>query len=304
MTRVLVTGATGFIGRNVLQPLTDAGFEVHAVARTSGTADVRWHQADLLDPLARRALVSTVRPTHLLHLAWCTEHGSFWADATNLEWAAASLDLVAAFRSAGGRRLVVAGSCAEYDWGTVRDEPLDESTSCRPATLYGQAKLSTQELVSAWARQTGLSQAWAVLFFLFGPFEHQGRVVPYVINTLLDERQVDLRSGSQICDFLPVWEAGRALAALLGSDVQGRVNIGSGTGTRLADMAGRVSRLLGRPDLGSGSQALHPVVASPPLIADIARLRKEVGFTPDDDLDSALASTISWWVSTRAARGA
>ena len=141
MSRVLVTGAGGFIGRHTLVPLAAAGFEVHAAtsrpledgfpaapARPGGGAEesdgalrelaprVRWHRADLLAPGAAAALVEEVEPTHLLHMAWYTEPGVYWSALKNLDWLPASLQLLRAFGERGGRRAVLAGTCWEYAW--------------------------------------------------------------------------------------------------------------------------------------------------------------------------------------------
>ena len=90
MTRVLVTGSNGFIGKHTLGPLESAGFEVHRAA------------GDLLAPGAAAALIESVRPSHLLHLAWETTHGSYWTSPLNERWAEASIALARAFFAAGG----------------------------------------------------------------------------------------------------------------------------------------------------------------------------------------------------------
>ncbi len=116
MRRVLVTGGAGFVGRHAVAALIARGFEVHAVGRRAPEGVHLVHPADLLDADARRAALRAAGASHLLHLAWVTEPGRYWQSPDNLDWTAASLDLVRGFREAGGTRAVVAGTCAEYDW--------------------------------------------------------------------------------------------------------------------------------------------------------------------------------------------
>src|SRR5437764_10269209 len=112
--RVLVTGATGFVGSQSLGPLRDRSFEIHAIARRPPPeTDVTWHGVDLLDAPQLDRIVSEVRATHLLHFSWYAVHGSYWRSPENLRWVEASSRLGRAFREAGGARAVIAGTCAE-----------------------------------------------------------------------------------------------------------------------------------------------------------------------------------------------
>src|SRR4029453_11752597 len=98
VTRVLVTGAGGYIGRQTLEPLARLGFEVHGLARRPlAETGVHWHALDMFDTAGLSAALETIRPTHLLHLAWTTEHGKFWTDPANEAWHATTLDLVDRF---------------------------------------------------------------------------------------------------------------------------------------------------------------------------------------------------------------
>ena len=184
MNKVLVTGATGCLGRNSLPALERRGWEVHALTRrvpTNATSPtIRWHEVDLLDRAGVRSLVQTVRPAGLVHLAWDTTHGAYWKSPANLEWTAASLHLLHDFAAVGGRRVVVAGSSAEYEWGG--DAPLDERRSrlC-PDSSYGTCKNALRQIVEAWAPGAGVSWAWGRIFNLFGPEDNPVRLLPKVI---------------------------------------------------------------------------------------------------------------------------
>lgn len=124
MSSVLVTGASGFVGLPLLAPLVEQGHEVHAVSsRPAPPAipGVRWHHLDLADSHAVAELLRELRPELLAHLAWYVEHGRVWQAGKNVNWVARSLGLLRAFVAAGGRRAMLLGTCAEYDWkpGTV-----------------------------------------------------------------------------------------------------------------------------------------------------------------------------------------
>jgi nucleoside-diphosphate-sugar epimerase len=298
MKRVLLTGASGFIGSKCILPLLKRDFEVHAVVHSSERRDdlsgVSWHQADLLNREQIFGLVSKVEPTHLLHLAWYAEPGKYWTSTENLRWVQASLDLFEAFALAGGQRIVVAGSCAEYEWGD--DEPCAETqTPLKPATLYGACKHALRIMLDAYAAQAGLSAAWGRVFFLYGPSEYEQRLVPSVIRALLRNETARCSHGQQVRDFLYVGDVAEAFVALLDSEVRGAVNIGSGHAVRLEDVITEIARQLDRPELIQ----LNAIPAAPGeprvLLADTERLSNELNWRPEFDLRAGLEQTIAWW---------
>ena len=292
MKRVLLTGASGFVGRHAVAALAAAGYEVWAVARTAPACEgVIFLPADLLDRDSRRDAVARAGASHLLHLAWIADPGVYWRSPMNLDWAAASLDLVKAFHEAGGERAVMVGSCAEYAWGD--DRFTEGVTPCRPATFYGTAKDATRRMALGYAGEWGLSAAWARLFFLYGPGEKPGRLVSDAIEALRANTPFPTSEGRQRRDFLHVGDAARALVALLGSGVTGAVNIGSGHAVAVRDILDTLADRIGNKHcLGYGQRALS--AGDPPIIeADARRLFEEVGFRPRFDLASGLADTIA-----------
>ena len=303
MSRVLVTGATGLIGARALGALAEAGHEVHATTRGDADHDPRatWHSIDLLDPDASGPLVRQVRPTHLLHLAWGVEHGSFWTSPDNERWRDASLALVRAFADNGGERAVMAGTCAEYDWSRL-DPSGGDASRCRedatplgPHTLYGATKHATHAAAGAYAAQTGMSLAWGRLFFLYGPREQPTRLVPAVVRALLAGRPADTTDGAQIRDFLYVQDVADAFAALVDSDARGAVNIGSGEETTVRRVVDEIAQQIGAPELVRWGAVERSPTDPPILLADVRRLRDEVGFVPRTSLRDGIAQTIAWW---------
>ena len=292
--RVLVTGATGFIGRWTVDPLLRAGAEVHAVTRRrpdGARADVVWHEADLHDRAAVAGLLARVRPSHLLHLAWYVTPGLYLTSLENLGWVSTTLGLLEAFAAAGGRRVVVAGTSAEYDPAGGRC--VEGRTPIAPATLYAACKRGVYDVLRGWSAQVGVTFGWGRIFCLHGPDEAPGRLVPQLVRAGLSGAPFPLRYPAQVRDYMHVADTGGALVALLLSDVQDAVNIASGEPVALADLARHVEHCLERPvTLLAGEPAADPV---PTLVGDTTRLRVDVGFVPRYTLSEGLRDTVEWW---------
>jgi nucleoside-diphosphate-sugar epimerase len=289
--RVLLTGATGFVGRAVLAPLLARGVELHAVSRTPRAAPgVAWHAADLLDEGQARALIRDVRPAVLLHCAWYVEHGRFWTSPENARWVEASTTLAHAFAEAGGRRFVGVGTCAEYaDCDAGDDAPWPETRRIAPATPYGAAKAELHARLAAHPR---LAVAWARLFHLFGEGEPPARLVPYVARSLLDGHEALCGSGRAVRDYASTAYVGRALAALALSDATGPVNVASGEGRPMRELMEAVARLTGRAHLLRLGARPDPPGEVPHMVANTTRLRRDAGFTERADLRGDLSAFV------------
>ena len=296
MKRILLTGASGFVGRHAITPLLDAGYEVHAVTRntpeTAG-AQVHWHQADLLLPGTAQRLLQAVNPTHLMHLAWDVEPGAFWTSPKNLHWVSASLALIEAAADARVSRIVMAGSSAEYDWhsGICRET----STPLRAATLYGSAKHALQILATTYLQAREVSFAWGRIFFLYGPGEDSRRLVPTVIQNLLAKKKTPVTHGDQTRDFLHVKDVAEAFVALLDTGIEGPVNIASGVPVSVKTLISTISKKLDGDELIEWGALPMPVNDPHELRADVCRLKNEVGWRPRYDLEMGLSETIQEW---------
>jgi nucleoside-diphosphate-sugar epimerase len=296
MKRVIVTGASGFIGWHCLPLLASEDYEIHAIdlnLQSGNLVGVTWHQIDLLNFDQTSQLIAELRPTHLLHLAWFVQPGKYLTSLNNITWVQASLQLFQTFRSHGGERAVGAGTCFEYDlrYGYCSEQ----LTPLNPVTLYGVCKNSLQNILSEFARQTGLSAAWGRIFFLYGPHEHPKRLVPSVICSLLRGEPAYCTDGRQIRDFLYVIDVARAFVSLLDCNVSGPVNIASGNPISLKNIISKIATKINRGDLIRLGALSRPLGEPHLIVADTSRINHEVDWKPKYDLNQGLDETVRWW---------
>jgi nucleoside-diphosphate-sugar epimerase len=297
MRRVLVTGASGFIGRHCLKPLLDRGFEVHGASRgcrpPEVPAHVEWHSIDLLEAGTASRLLNDLKPTHLLHLAWYAIPGKYWTAPENLDWVRAGIELVRAFAESGGKRIVIAGSCAEYDWS--HGILCEESTPLKPSTLYGTCKNALREVVEKFAPVSGLSWAWGRIFNLYGPWEDPRRLVPSVALSLLRGGRARCTEGEQVRDYLFVDDVAEALTCVLDSKAQGAVNIGSGEGIKIRSLVERLAGIIGSLDRVDFGVLPTPGNEPSTIVAETSRLRAEAEWVRRWSLDRGLEQSVRWW---------
>ena len=287
--RVLLTGASGFIGHYVLNALQHQGIEVVTVGRARSQPSVPFIEADLLSTSDFAPLLQQARPTHLLHLAWYAEHGKYWTSPLNLRWAEATTRLVEAFCAAGGQQVVIAGTCAEYDWthGYCRED----STTLNPATLYGTAKDTTRRLVMAVCAQHQVSCAWGRVFLPYGQGESANRLVPSLIDVFRGVRAPFGVNATAYRDFLHASDVAEGFVRLLTTGARGAYNICSGEPVRLAEVVTTLATLLGAdPDPVLALTTERP--GEPPFLVGENLKLKALGWRPALTLAQGLERTL------------
>lgn len=288
MKKVLLTGAAGFIGQHCLRELIREGYGIIAAYHTKlpeieYSDQVKWIRADLTDDL--KPIEDTLCETPvdmLLHLAWGLGKG-YQSSAENTIWLEKSLELVKLFIKHGGKRVVTVGSCFEY---AASQYPLKEDSPLNPDTLYGECKRSLYTAAGQLCRANRISYAHIRIFYTFGKGENGMRVIPYVIDELLAGRDPRCSSGVQVLDYMCVEDVARAIVQCLERDVRGPVNIGSGEGIALRDLLAFIGNKIG----GDGKIifAEEKPADQKVEIADVSRLRGEVGFVPSISRDEAM----------------
>jgi nucleoside-diphosphate-sugar epimerase len=160
------------------------------------------------------------------------------------------------------------------------------------------------EEAAAHAATAGVSFAWARLFQMFGLYEYPQRLVPQVARALIAGRDVACTSGHQIRDYCDTRDVAAALAALLDAEaVTGAVNVASGEAITVREICATIADLAGRSRKLLRFGALPDRAGEPKsLVADVTRLRTEVGFRPTVLTEDRLADTVARYVRAGSAQ--
>ena len=188
---------------------------------------------------------------------------------------------------------MTAGTCFEYNWSYgFCSEFL---TPIKPDTLYGTCKAALFDILNKFSENYGLSMACGRIFFIYGPREHPNRLVSSIVISLLNNQPALCTHGKQIRDFLHVEDVAASFVSLLKSDVEGPVNIASGIPVSVRDLANLIGKKVGRENLIRLGAISLPTEEAPLVVADINRLKNEVGWKPNYSLNDGLDDSIRWW---------
>ena len=254
MSTVGLTGATGFVGRQILRRLVERGCHVRIIVRADSVAGIGplapgvevVETDDLFNEPRERLSVLLEGIDILVHAAWYAEPGVYLTSALNCDCLAGTLRLAETLADIGGRRFVGVGTCFEYD---LAQGSLSVATPLRPQTLYAACKASVFQVLTHLLHARNVEFAWCRLFYLYGEGEDPRRLVPYIRKQLSAGEVAELTSGNQLRDFLDVREAGAMVAdAALGHRI-GPMNICSGVPVTVRQLAERIADEFGRRDL-------------------------------------------------------
>ena len=263
MKRVVLTGATGFVGRQIHRALASAGHLVIPVVRPGSVGK-------LVDPdAAARAILTEdlfaessewwaeqlAESDTLIHAAWYVEPGKYLDSEKNLDCVAGTLLMARGAREAAVQHFIGVGTCMEY---RLPSSALNIDSPLEPATLYAASKLALFQMLGKYFDDGDSLFSWCRLFYLQGEGEYAARLVPYIHQRLASGEVARLSAGTQLRDFMDVGEAGKMIAGVVDTGQPGAINICSGKAVTIRQLAERIADEYDRRDLLEfGTAAIH-----------------------------------------------
>lgn len=285
--RVLVTGATGFLGAHLVRALAGGGARVFAVARRRSPGVPDSIQADLADSAAVREVLAASAPDLVYHLAahaWAPPRLDL-VQPTFRSGPVTLVNLLVALAESGRRpRIVMPGS---------QNEPLPGSGE-PPASPYAAAKAAEGLYCDLFERVFGLPFVRLRLFPAYGPGQHPDKLIPSVARALLRGESPVIGNPDLSLDWVYVDDAVEALVAAGTSDADdaGPIDVGTGAATALRDVAGMIADLVGGPGRPSfAATAERPLERS--LAADTAAAERLLGWRARTPIREGLARTVA-----------
>lgn len=277
MKTILLTGASGFVGRQVGKALQSRGHRLRLALRPGGLSrsglspqgiDVV-DTYDLFDEDAGWWADQLAGVDTVIHAAWYVEPGKYLDSPINVDCVIGSLALAEGAMQAGVRQFIGVGTCFEY---RLPNAEITETSELGPVTLYAAAKLALYRMLERRLAENGTDFTWARLFYLFGDGEHPARLFPTLHRKLAAGEPMLLSSGDKVRDFLDVAEAGRLIAMLAETRQTGIANVCSGRPVTIRQVAEEIANIYGRRDLLEfGTATVHP--RDPEAVAGICNVR-------------------------------
>jgi nucleoside-diphosphate-sugar epimerase len=307
--RVLVTGASGFVGANLARRLLLEGHNLHLIQRHDYTSwrlhdvllETTLHLADLESGADVLALVDRVRPDWIVHLAvegaYASQNDLQKIVGTNIN---GTVNLLAAASLVGCEVFINTGSSSEYG---RKDHAPTEDEALQPNSVYAATKAACTLLCEQVARNRGLPVYTLRLYSVYGPYEDPGRLIPSLLRNGFLGCFPPLADPSIARDFVHVDDvcAAYLAAANASSQIDGNriFNIGTGIQTQLQQIVSVAAELMGvasKPDWGKFASRTWDTDV---WIADPSKARDLLGWRPATDVRAGLARTIEWYRDRR-----
>jgi len=289
--KIFVTGASGFIGRAFCRTALGRGHRLLALRRSGGAeskAGIEIASGDLANtPWSQ---VKRFAPDAALHLAWIATPGSYLESADNAVWLEQSKAWFTRLRDLGVPYVAGTGTCIEYAASTAALR--ETSSKLDPIFPYSRAKVALFEWLQAAGAAAGVGWSWFRVFHPYGPGEHPNRLTTMLIQQLRAGKYADLRTPQSVKDYIFIEDVAQALCEAMEAGMTGAINVGSGQGISIRELAALIAKLLGAdPALVRPADEIG-CDPTPNVIADNQRLLS-LGWRPRTSLEAGLQRLMS-----------
>ena len=254
MQRVCVTGASGFLGREVVKYLSRIGYSCCGFSHSPESAKslkdycaLGVYSVDLLESSSCAQLLDRIRPNILIHLAWGTGKAQWQNARIQQAWVEASKRLFSQFVELGGERLFLAGSCYEYCFQSpdlLSSRPLQERLLGEtPHTELGKAKLSLAYWVSKSLPE--ISSVHGKIFYCLGPKQQTDKLIPSILQRLLTNKVIEVGQLTSCRDYLDCRDIAKIITHITFSSATGACNIGRGFGYTIEQLIASMASTVG-----------------------------------------------------------
>jgi len=292
--KILVTGATGFIGSAIANCLTESGHSVIGLSRnppacvssSAKSHPITWIKGNLDEDTA--IFVKPLKPDACIHAAWIATPGEYLDSPQNDFLVTQSGGFLKSLETVGVGKMIVLGTCAEYD--STLGTPLSESTTpLLPQSHYARAKIRLYRFLKQELEQT-TSLCWARIFFPYGRGEDPRRLPSWLIRRFSQGKTAGLKTPENVNDYIHVSDVARAIVLALEKGFRGPLNVGTGLGITVRELAMKIAAQMECPQLLSGLLS-KPDIEPVKLVADNRRLHS-LGWTPSILLEGGLRELI------------
>lgn len=297
--KIFITGATGFIGSNVIKKLETEGFELLLLTRdprkleydkSSGKIITIYGDLSNIDAWKEELKKNPVDAA--IHLAWesIPDYNSK-VSTTNLIY---GLNLFSCLAEAGCKRIICMGSCWEYG---QHSEILGENAELKEFNAFSAAKKALSIMGREIAKENNMQFIWLRLFFVYGPGQKNTSLIPYIINCIRHGNRPEIKTPSAKNDFIYINDVVNAIVDILKYCNSSTVyNVGSGILTSVGDVVNIVYECLNVNNDLKTSLVRESKVASYFYWADISKIKKEIGWMPQINMKQGIQKSIDYYL--------
>ena len=292
MTKLLITGASGFLGKPIVRELAALG-EYNIYAVTSGRREVMFPDginvlsADLLDKEQSGRLIEDIKPDIMVHFAWDLAGSGYQNSDSNKLWLDESLFMLHTFINSGGKYFVFAGSRAEY--GSFHGFREDGSTG--DVSIYGQCKNSFHSAAIKLCEENGVDYTCLRIFTTLGCGMTPGlTAVSAAVAAFTAGERFECKAPYNVWDFISVNDVARAVCTIIKKQYSGIVNIGSGIPYMMSDIFTKIAEKMNCEQLLSID---YYNKESDIIVADTDVLNNTIGYICKDEIDKIIDDIIN-----------